>query len=257
MNNKRSCPKGGFFLFALIPHPKIHLNFSCLINFAAMIKAGNAVNFNLLGQDIVLLPQKAIYWQQEKALIAADVHLGKVGHFRKAGIAVPRDMEQSELSALSDLIHEYKPDRLLFLGDFFHSDLNSDWDWLVLWRSQFPELEIVLIKGNHDIIDEKHYQQLNIALKKELQIGPFLMLHHPLDEEALQTATGYVFCGHIHPGISLAGRARQHITLPCFAFGKRQAVLPSFDTFTGKVAIRSNKTDKIFAIAKDKVVAII
>jgi len=48
-----------------------------------------ATPFNLLNQDLLLLPQKAIYWQQQKALIVADVHFGKVGHFRKAGIAVP------------------------------------------------------------------------------------------------------------------------------------------------------------------------
>jgi metallophosphoesterase superfamily enzyme len=104
---------------------------------------GDAVGFKLFEQDLLLLPQKAIYWRQQKALIAADVHLGKVGHFRKAGIAVPRDMEQSELGVLSDLIFEHKPEKLILLGDFFHSDINSDWDWLVLWRSQFPKLEII------------------------------------------------------------------------------------------------------------------
>jgi len=216
----------------------------------------SAIHFNLKNQDLLLLPQKAIYWKQEKALIAADVHLGKVGHFRKAGIAVPRDMEQSELAVLSDLIFEHKAEKLILLGDFFHSDLNADWDWFILWRSQFPKLEIILIKGNHDIIDEAHYRSLNIGLHDEMLIGPFLMLHHPLNEDDLQNAGGYVFCGHIHPGISLAGRARQQITLPCFAFGNQQAILPSFGKFTGRVAIRSVKADKIFAIAKDKVLAI-
>jgi len=215
-----------------------------------------AVHFKLLSQDILLLPQKAIYWQQEKALIAADVHMGKVGHFRKAGIAVPRDLEQDNLGVLSDLIYEYRPKKLILLGDFFHSDINADWDWFVLWRSQFPRLEIVLVKGNHDIIDEDHYSRLNILIYNELLIAPFLMLHHPLISDCLQSAAGYVFCGHIHPGISLAGRARQHITLPCFAFGERQAILPSFGKFTGRVAIRNVKTDRIFAIANDKVLAI-
>jgi len=175
------------------------------------------IELNLLNQDLLLLPQKAIYWQQEKALIAADVHLGKVGHFRKSGIAVPLNMEQNELGTLSDLIFQYKPQKLILLGDFFHSDMNSDWDWFVLWRSQFPKLEIIL---------------------------------------ELAEASGYILCGHIHPGISLSGRARQHLTLPCFAFGDKQAILPSFGTFTGRIAIRSAKTDRIFAIAKDKVVAI-
>ncbi len=215
-----------------------------------------AVPFNLLNQDLLLLPQKAIYWQQEKTLIAADVHLGKVGHFRKAGIAIPLNMEQSDLAVLSDLVYEYKPEKLLFLGDLFHSDMNADWDWFILWRSQFPKLQIILVRGNHDIIDDSHYHKLNIILHNELVIGPFLMLHHPLNNTEQLQAAGYVFCGHIHPGVSLMGRGRQQITLPCFAFGKRQAILPSFGKFTGKVAIRSNKTDRIFAIAKDKVLAI-
>ena len=215
-----------------------------------------AVSFKLLDQDLLLLPQKAIYWQQEKALIVADVHMGKVGHFRKAGIAVPRDMEQDDLAVLSDLIDEHKPKKIIFLGDLFHSDLNTDWDWFVLWRKHFPKLELILIRGNHDIIHDRYYNDLNVALYDELLIGPFLMLHHPQNDDALDKAAGYVFCGHIHPGVSLSGKARQHITLPCFAFGTRQAILPSFGKFTGRVAIRSQKTDRIFAVAPNKVIAI-
>ena len=220
------------------------------------MSANAAISFNLLGQDLLLLPQKAIYWKQEKALILADVHLGKVGHFRKAGIAVPRHMEQNDLGVLSDLIFEHKPEKIILLGDFFHSDINADWDWFVLWRSQFPKLEIILVRGNHDIIDEENYHRLNIVLHNELLVAPFLMLHCPLTGDELNDTAGYVFCGHIHPGISLSGKARQHITLPCFAFGKRQAILPSFGQFTGRIAIRSSKTDRIFAIANDKVLAI-
>jgi len=214
------------------------------------------IAFTLLNQDLLLLPQKAIYWQQEKALIVADVHLGKVGHFRKAGIAVPRNMEQNDLAVLSDLIDEHNPEKIIFLGDLFHSDINADWDWFVLWRKQFPKLELILIRGNHDIIHDSHYLDLNIALHDQLLISPFLMLHHPLDDAALLQTDGYVFCGHIHPGVNLSGRARQQVTLPCFAFGNRQAILPSFGKFTGRVAIRSQQADRIFAVLQNKVIAI-
>ncbi|MES2278514.1 MAG: ligase-associated DNA damage response endonuclease PdeM [Bacteroidota bacterium] len=214
------------------------------------------MEINLLNQHLLLLPQKAIYWQQEKALIAADVHLGKVGHFRKAGIAVPRDMEQDDLAVLSDLIHEHRPEKIIFLGDLFHSDMNSDWEWFAMWRRNFPKLKIILIKGNHDIIQDRHYLELNVELHEELLVGPFLMLHHPQSEDKLDIATGYVFCGHIHPGVSLTGKARQSITLPCFAFGNRQVVLPSFGKFTGKVAMQHRKSDRIFGVLKDKVIVI-
>lgn len=221
-----------------------------------MTKTTGGMEIELMNQRLILLPQKAIYWQQEKALIAADVHLGKVGHFRKAGIAVPRDMEQDDLAVLSDLVHEHRPEKIIFLGDLFHSDMNNDWDWFALWRRHFPKLQIILIKGNHDIINDRHYINLDVALHMQLLIGPFLMRHHPLDQESLEKAEGYVFCGHIHPGVSLSGRARQHITLPCFAFADKQVVLPSFGKFTGKVAMQHRSADRIFGVLKDKVIAI-
>ena len=217
---------------------------------------GTSITHKLLNQDLLLLPQKAIFWQQQKALIVADVHLGKVGHFRKAGIAIPRDMEQNDLGVLSDLISVYQPEKLIFLGDFFHSELNTDWDWFILWRAQFPKLEIILIKGNHDIIDESNYLKQQVKIMDSLFIEPFLMLHHPLQQEELANAIGFVFCGHLHPGISLKGKGRQHLTLPCFAFGAKQAVLPSFGRFTGKVAINPTKTDCIYAVLKDSVMVI-
>ena len=214
------------------------------------------LDFNFLEQDLILLPQKAIYWKQQNVLIAADVHLGKVGHFRKAGIAVPRNMEQSDLGTLSDLIFEHKPKQLIFLGDLFHSDMNADWEWFRMWRQQNSKLEIILIRGNHDIIHDDHYLGLNVALYDQLQVGPFLMLHHPLSASELEQAGGYAFCGHIHPGVNLSGRARQSITIPCFAFGNKQAILPSFGRFTGRVAIQREKQDKIFGVLEDKVIAI-
>lgn len=214
------------------------------------------LEINLLDQTLLLLPQKAIYWVEERALIAADVHLGKVGHFRKAGIAVPRDMEQDDLACLSDLIEAYNPGKIIFLGDLFHSDMNNDWDWFALWRRHFPKLKIVLIKGNHDIIHDKHYIQLDVELHEQLYVGPFLMLHHPRSDEQLEQTDGYVFCGHIHPGVRLTGMARQQITLPCFSFGERQAILPSFGKFTGKVALRHREGDRVFGVLKDKVLAL-
>jgi DNA ligase-associated metallophosphoesterase len=212
--------------------------------------------FPFLNQTLLLLCQKAIYWEEERALIAADVHLGKGGHFRKAGIAIPRDLAQDDLAVLSDLIQTYAPQKVIFLGDLFHSDMNSDWDWFALWRQQFPKLQIILIRGNHDVIHDKHYLELNVDLHERLLMAPFMMLHHPQDPEQLIAAGGYVLCGHIHPGVSLKGKGRQSITLPCFAFGKQQAILPSFGKFTGKISMQHAKNDHIFGVLSDKVIKV-
>ncbi len=213
------------------------------------------LDFNLLGQDLVLLPEKAIYWKQQRALIAADVHLGKVGHFRKAGIAVPPQLAQDDLTALTRLIRQYQPEQIIFLGDLFHSDLNADWNYFAAWRDQFAGVAMHLIIGNHDIIHEKYYHQLSIGTCEQLHAGPFLMLHHPLTGDALAQSSGYVLCGHIHPGVRLVGKGRQDITLPCFTFGARQAILPSFGKFTGRVAIRHLPTDYVFGVLQHRVIA--
>jgi DNA ligase-associated metallophosphoesterase len=213
------------------------------------------LDYNLLGQDLLLLPEKAIYWEQQKALIAADVHLGKVGHFRKAGIAVPQQLAQDDLVKLTHLIQTHQPEHVYFLGDLFHSDKNADWDYFAAWRNQFADVNIHLIIGNHDIIDKAHYHGLNVATYECLSVGPFLMLHHPLSALELQHSSVYVLCGHIHPGIKLIGKGRQGITLPCFTFGTKQAILPSFGKFTGRVAIRHLPSDHVFGVLQHRVIA--
>jgi len=193
---------------------------------------------------------------EEKILIVADVHLGKVGHFRKAGIAIPRSMEQEDLSMLSDLIHLYRPLKVIFLGDLFHSELNNDWDWMVLWRDLFKDVEMILVRGNHDIIADKLYLDLGFTLHDNYPAGPFLLVHEPLPLKKIGPDMPYIISGHIHPGVKLRGKGRQFLTLPCFHFGKKQAVLPAFGKFTGKFCLQCDESDKIFGVLKDSVVAL-
>lgn len=212
------------------------------------------LSFEFHQQTLLLLPEKALYWVEEKTLVIADIHLGKVGHFRKAGIGIPKQMEQDDLALISDLIYEYKPLKIIFLGDLFHSDMNNDWDWLVMWRSMFREIDMILVLGNHDILNKKFYNDLDFTLHNTLLMGPFIFSHEPLKAEEL-TNDAYVICGHIHPGVTLKGGARQLLTLPCFHFGARQAIIPAFGKFTGKFCVKNIKGDRVFAIAKNKVVS--
>lgn len=214
------------------------------------------LNFNLSEQDLLLLPERAIYWQQQNAIIVADVHLGKAGHFRKAGIAVPRQVGHDDLNCLTKLINRHNPEKVWFLGDLFHSDMNGDWHDFANWRKQYPDVIMQLVIGNHDIIKEQHYHDLDVSTHQELQVGPFLMLHHPQNNQCLEQHQHYVFCGHIHPGVKLIGKGRQSVTLPCFAFSNQQAILPSFGKFTGKVAMRHQPTDHVFGILDGKVIAV-
>jgi DNA ligase-associated metallophosphoesterase len=202
-------------------------------------------------QHLWLSGERAVFWEEEKILIASDLHFGKTGHFRKSGIAVPQSVYKEDLQRLVSLLHYFKPVRLIVVGDFFHSHANTELDWFRKWRQDLGTLDITLVRGNHDILSQTWYEETNIeVIEPELRIGPFLFTHDRCDRLSDQ----YIFCGHIHPGILLNGAGRQSLRLPCFYFGPHFCILPAFSRFTGAVALRPEATDHIFAIAERKLI---
>jgi len=210
-------------------------------------------HFSLLKQSLILSPEKALFWEQEKTLVVSDVHLGKSGHFRKHGIAVPQQVNSGNLERLSLLINQTRPDRLIFLGDLFHSEYNREWNEFVRWRWNYNELSIWLTTGNHDILNRQQYESLNLVLIEQLIHPPFLFRHEPvtdLFEDGL-----YPVCGHIHPAVKLKGKGRQRVTLPCFYFSDTHALLPAFGNFTGTHKIKPGKHSNVFAVSEGEILA--
>ena len=184
-------------------------------------------------------------WHEENALLLSDVHLGKVSHFRKAGIALPVHAEHENLERLSTLILNNSVDRVIILGDLFHSVYNNAWLLFERFLSHFKTIQFDLVMGNHDILESNNYQMDNLnILGEHLQMGPFFLTHHPTDNDRL-----YNICGHIHPAVYLRGQARQGMKLPCFYFSENQAILPAFGSFTGSAKVKPTEKDDIFAIA--------
>ena len=106
----------------------------------------------LRDQTLVLLPEKAIFWKEKKKLIISDLHLGKAGHFRKAGIPIPQGIHRGDLERLETITRKYSPEEIIFLGDLFHSKWNREWQEFSVWRENNKVIKLQLVKGNHDII---------------------------------------------------------------------------------------------------------
>lgn len=203
------------------------------------------------GERLVLSGEKAVWWPAKKWLLIADPHLGKSSHFRKKGIAVPGEILVHDLDRLERLIAQFAPGEVIFLGDLFHSEDNSDIDYFKSWRAQFSSTDFQLVKGNHDILEEKRYGELGLRLHHEsLTIPPFILKHHPAREGHPRH---YIIAGHIHPGVRLKGKGKQSMRLPCFYFGEGQAILPAFGGFTGLATVKPNSRDRIFAVADGQV----
>jgi DNA ligase-associated metallophosphoesterase len=201
-----------------------------------------------------LLSQKALYWPSEKILLVADLHLGKVNHYRKAGYPVPTRANDENTSILIDLLNHYKPQRMIFLGDLFHSHYNEEWEVLGQVIRHFTTTSFELVMGNHDIMSTLQYDRHNVKVhKEELRIGDLLLTHAPL-EEPVEGA--YNLAGHIHPGARLLGKGRQALLLSCFYFGKHQGILPAYGSFTGLYPVKVTKGDQVYVIAEGEVIEV-
>ena len=75
----------------------------------------------------------AIFWKEKDTLLLADIHLGKVGHFRKSGIPVPRKAQGVFYEKISRLKNLLNFSQIIFLGDLFHSSLNNEWFLFENW----------------------------------------------------------------------------------------------------------------------------
>lgn len=205
-------------------------------------------------EELILAKERAIYLPKEKLLAISDLHLGKAAHFRKSGLQVPSTLAQSDLNRLSFLLDQYQPATLLINGDMFHHDLNTDIDNFERWKGLYPTLKFVLVKGNHDNLDETQYRNLGIEIHEPSYCtSKFCFIH---DAVKCKEVNLYPISGHIHPGVSVYGKAKQYLKFPCFYFGDKYAVMPAFSAFTGLSLIKPKVSEQIYAITPTKVVKV-
>lgn len=216
----------------------------------------NPVPHTILGQIFWVSPERCLYWEKENTLIVADVHIGKTGHFRKAGIPVPQSVYKADLQRLMAQLYLFKAERLIIVGDLSHSSANKELELFLKWRQDFTGLHIDLVKGNHDILDEDWYTEAAIEThERDLWVNDFLFRHE--DERFKYTeyeTIPYLFSGHVHPGIKLRGQAKQSFLLPCFHFTKEKCVLPAFSKFTGAHRIVPDKNDTVFVLTGAEII---
>ena len=203
-----------------------------------------------------LMPEKALYIPQQSTLVIADLHIGKCSAFRQAGIAVPILSSEYDLLMLSKIIDRANAKRLIILGDFLHSRAaqhQSILNLLSVWREQHKDIEIILIKGNHDQHAGNPDIRLNIkCIDEELREPPWIYSH-----ELVMYENNFSLAGHIHPVIQLNGFGKDKLRLPCFYIEKNYCILPAFGYFTGGYKMyKVSKFTQAYVIAEDSVIRV-
>ncbi|MEL6811358.1 MAG: ligase-associated DNA damage response endonuclease PdeM [Bacteroidota bacterium] len=201
-------------------------------------------------QNFQLHPRGAVYWEAQQILLIADVHFGKVMHFRKHGSAVPMEAIYENFKNLNQVLDYFRPKRVIFLGDLFHSYQNMEWDLFREWIKERQEA-YMLIVGNHDVIAAEQYEALGVNVEEEYTLDSFFLTHHPETKEGV-----FNIAGHLHPGVRFYGMGKQKISVSCFYQNENGLILPAFGAFTGKHLMVPKSGDQIFAVVGDEVIPV-
>jgi DNA ligase-associated metallophosphoesterase len=215
--------------------------------------SGREASVAVLGEELVLSPERAVYWPRAETLLIADAHFGKAASFRANGVPVPRGTTAEGLARIDALLERTSARRIVFLGDFLHAREGRAPDTvraIAAWRARHRPIEMTLVRGNHDRRAGDPPPEVQIdCMDAPLFDGPFALTHHPR-----AVAGCYVLAGHLHPAVVMTGPARQWERLACFWLGAEVGVLPAFGDFTGVAEVTPAAEDRVFVVAGDRVV---
>jgi len=216
----------------------------------ALGSAAGALATELGGEPVVLLAERALHWPRGATLFVADLHFGKAASLRAGGVPIPRGATASDLDRLDALLRHTGSTRIVVLGDLIHAAAGrvAALDAAVrAWRERHADVALTLVRGNHDerAGDPPAGWDIEVvAAPHRLAGGPFVLHHEPA-----VPPSGYALCGHVHPGVRLAGTGGDSVRLPCFVLGPTRALLPAFGRLTGLALVAARPGETCVAIA--------
>lgn len=208
--------------------------------------------------SVWMLPSRALWIPDARALLVADLHIGKDATFRRAGIAIPHGTLEDDLARLDRILADTAAGALWVLGDLFHAREGLSphtLDTLAAWRALHPDLEIHLVRGNHDTHAGDPPGSLDIECHNPgaATIDDLALLHDPAHAPPAPVSS---LAGHIHPMLTLRERRGPALRVPVFFLRAGTLILPAFSVFTGGAPIDPAPGDRVFAIVEDQVIEV-
>jgi uncharacterized protein len=185
-----------------------------------------------LNKDLEIIG-KALWFEKEKTLIIADLHIGYEEYLIKKGIFVPKQQYSTIIDDLKLILKKIQPTTIVINGDLkqeFGKILTQEWkDVLNLLDFLKQNCQnIILIKGNHDRTLQPISSKREIKIVDNYEVGDYLIVHGDL----IVPTTKNIIIGHEHPAIVLKDNQKQE-KYKCFLIGdynnKELIVMPSFN----------------------------
>ncbi|MDC3040965.1 ligase-associated DNA damage response endonuclease PdeM [Prochlorococcus sp. AH-736-B08] len=193
-----------------------------------------------------MLPSRALLLPETKELLICDIHLGKADYFQQNGIPLTNNSDKNNFARIKKIVKKYSPEKLIILGDLFHSKYSID-KTLQKKVEDLPELlktNVELVRGNHDEgCKIKNLKIFDIKKTKNITFS-----HEPINLKDNKTLN---ICGHYHPKLYLKSNG-DRLSFSCFAMDTNDNIfyLPAFGDLTGGYPCK--KSFKKWAIVSEE-----
>ena len=205
-------------------------------------------SFKFSWEDTLLemLPSRALFLPETKELLICDIHLGKAEYFQQNGIPLTNNSDKNNFARIKKIVKKYSPEKLIILGDLFHSKFSID-KTLQKKVEDLPILlktNVELVLGNHD----EGCNIKNIKILNNIKTKNIVFSHEPVNLADNKTLN---ICGHYHPKLYLKNGSDK-LSFRCFAMDniKNTLFLPAFGDLTGGYPCK--KSFKKWAIISEK-----
>jgi DNA ligase-associated metallophosphoesterase len=212
----------------------------------ALPAAANDAEPALIGVFGVVLeayPEGALWWDHERLLVVADLHLEKGSSFARRGQMLPPYDTAETLGRLQALVDRLNPATVVSLGDSFHDGGGAERlaprDRLTLATLQTGR-DWVWVAGNHDPDAPNGLAGRHVDA---LAVGPLTFRHAPSGGRS----EGEI-AGHLHPAATVAGRGRS-VRRRCFVGDGYRVVMPAFGAYAGGLDVFDQAFAGLFADA--------
>jgi hypothetical protein len=198
------------------------------------------------GEQMELLPERAIFWPSMELLMIADIGCA----FTKKTLI---ESGLDELDHIKSIVAKRSVKRVLLLGDVAPEGRSFDKALLheiKMW-SQNIRCPFYIAFPKPAFITPEEIKGYGVAAWADpLIIPPFAFTSEPVELERY-----FSFSGNTHPQVVLKKGGERHF-YPCFQIKEHQAILPSFTDDVPSQSISWTSEEKIYAIDGDTIINI-
>jgi hypothetical protein len=186
----------------------------------------------LAGETVTCRPSGALWIEDRRALLVADLHLEKGSFFAIGGQMLPPYDTADTLGRLAAEVAALAPEFLVLLGDTFHDregEARLTAADIAALRALAQDRSLIWVTGNHDPVGPRDLPGHGVAT---LALGHLRLVHEPSSDPV----EGEI-AGHLHPCARVAGRGGS-VRRRCFVTDGARMILPAFGALAGGLNIR-------------------